>query len=121
MKELYVIVLTARPGENSRDYLEVGGAYVVAWIDASNDAEALASASRLVNEKNWVVDTVESVARRCKAEFGGDASGFQHFDQALADKEVLVFHTWPSAPQPSWDVGRTRLNVGAIGLTSRCN
>jgi hypothetical protein len=99
VKRLFVITFTARPGDNTPASLESGGAYINAWVDASTREEALDRAQRGIRDAEWIVESVEDVALLSRADYEGDHTGLQYFDQALIDKEVLVFHTWPVEPQ----------------------
>jgi hypothetical protein len=99
MKKLFVIKITARPRENTPAFREFGGAHVVAWIDAPSEHLALERAQREVRESGWMVERVDAVALLQRSDYEEDDPSVEYFDQALIDKEVLVFHAWPVEPQ----------------------
>ena len=99
MKTLFLITLVARPRENTDAFRESGGAYVNAWIDAASENQALEQAQREVRDAGWTVESVDDVALVQRTDYEEDDPSLEYFDQALLDKEVLVFHTWPVDPQ----------------------
>lgn len=94
-ERLFLITFTARPGENTEAFRQVGGAYVNAWIDAVSEAEALERAQREIRDEGWVIESIDSQAVVCRSDYEDGDPNLMYFDQALIDKEVLVFNTWP--------------------------
>jgi hypothetical protein len=99
VKKLFLVTLVARPREHTHAFREFSGAYVNAWIDAPSKDQALDRAQREVSDSGWTVETVESVAAVQRTDYQEGDPALEYFDQALTDREVVVFHTWPVNPQ----------------------
>jgi hypothetical protein len=91
---IYVRV-KAHATSSALDYPLYAEALVNGWIDRADVESAVSVARRMIAERGWYSEDVE-VARFCDWEdFPDDAK--QYFDQALTDREVLVFYTTPRA------------------------
>ena len=97
--KLYFFTYLARPKAGSENSESYGGAYVNCWIDAESDARAAECASTAISRAGWAVESLEQYSVVTRKDYADDDEGLQHFDQALIDKEVYVFHTWPPDPQ----------------------
>jgi hypothetical protein len=93
-----VITLVARPGKGAAQFDISGGAYVNAFIDASDETEATAIADREVRDAGWIPESIENTVYLCREDYEENDPNLAYFDQALIDKEVLVFHSWPNDP-----------------------
>lgn len=75
--------------------MKFGGAQVNCWV-ALPEHEALSRAGRLVEAYGWRVEAVEDSREVTRDDYPPGSSGLSHFEQALTDIEVVVFHTWPN-------------------------
>ena len=90
---MYLLRYRAKPKPDHAQVGEIGGAYINCWMDLDSMEAAKAQAMDTINEEGWTVDSLdvaEVVLRSTCDEKNGT-----YFDQALIDKTVLVFHTWP--------------------------
>lgn len=73
---------------------ECGGAYVNAWIERESADEAVAMACGIVEAEGWAITEVERVVPVTSDSMAG-RPGLKYYEQALTDKEVLVFYRYP--------------------------
>jgi len=95
MKSLFYFMFHAKPQETNPEATEHGGAYVNCWIDRPNLTEAERAARELIAQDGWVADKLDEARKVTSSYYGDNPEGRQYFDQALIDREVLVFHTYP--------------------------
>jgi hypothetical protein len=100
---MYLLRYRVLPNADHANGGEVGGAYVNGWMDLASIAEAKARAMDMIREEGWIVESLDE-ARAVDRSECDDADGAACFDQALIDKTVLMFHTWP-ASTPDIDEG----------------
>ena len=91
---LYLVRYEAKPLPESESFVLCSGAAVNVWIAASTGEQALARAAQEVQEAGWSIETFEGIGTVTRDNYGEDTSGLEHFEQALIDGIVLVFHTW---------------------------
>lgn len=72
-----------------------GGAYVSCWIEREDFVLAEAVACSLIAESGWKVIRVEETSMVDDSTYDEDDENRKYYEQALIDKEVLVFHTFP--------------------------
>ncbi|OOG52980.1 hypothetical protein [Rhodanobacter sp. C03] len=78
----------------SDNFVSYSGALVNVWVTASTEQQALATAAQEVQEGGWCIESLEAVFPVTREDYSTDAAGLEHFEQALVDDIVLVFHTW---------------------------
>ena len=96
--KLYFFTYLARPKSGSESFESYGGAYVNCWIDADSEAQAAERASTAISQAGWVVESLEHSSVVTQEDYADDDEGLHHFEQALIEKELYVFHAWPSSP-----------------------
>ena len=79
-----------------KNVFEVGGAYINCWIDATNIKIAKSIANRNIEESSWQIDNLEEGYEVTEKDYENKPEGFESYQQALLDKEVYVFHTYPA-------------------------
>ena len=99
MQFVFRITIRARPNPGSVDDDDAGGAYVNAFVNCLSETEAVEVATRLVREADWIVEGIDDVCRLSRNDIDESDPEFGYFDQAIVDREVAVFHTWPNEPQ----------------------
>ena len=87
--------ISASPVAGTEDFVKFGGAHVNCWL-ALPEREALGRAAELVEAYGWRVEAVDESREVTRDDYQPDSSGLSHFEQALTDREVVVFHTWPN-------------------------
>jgi hypothetical protein len=97
--KLYFLTYLARPKVGSESFESYDGAYINCWINAESEAQAAGHASASIARAGWVVESLEQSSIVTREDYADDNEGLQYFEQALIDKELYVFHTWPSSPQ----------------------
>lgn len=88
---MFLLKYHVRPIEDRADLEEVG-AFVNCWIERRSIEEAREVAQEAIREEGYVVVATEEEGEVLLEESG---NGRKYFEQALVDKEVLVFHTYP--------------------------
>ena len=82
----------------------------------------------MIEESSWRIDSLEDCRVVNDDDYPPDADGKEFYDQALIDKEVLVFHTWPVSSWPGTGDSRCVADVEGpwvdpnfdSGLIQRC-
>ncbi|WP_142123685.1 hypothetical protein [Pseudoxanthomonas sp. 3HH-4] len=90
--QLWVFTLEARPLPDSPDFAEAGGAFITCYLRPAFTPDPMRRAVEFVREQGWEVIAVEDEPLQIERH---DAPEAEHFDQALVDDEVYVFHQWP--------------------------
>jgi len=96
--KLYFLTYLSRPKAGSESFESYGGAYINCWIDAGSEAQAEERSSTGISQAGWLVESLEYSSVVTREAYADDDVGLQYFEQALIDKEVYVFHTWPLDP-----------------------
>lgn len=91
---MFMIRLHATPSQESPDHGQCGGAYINCWIVAGSFEEATQRAQRDVRGFGWQPESVERAVRITREECDNERAR-ELFDQAMIDKEVYEFHTYP--------------------------
>jgi hypothetical protein len=72
-----------------------GGAIVDCWIDRETALEAESVAKKMIETQGWQVRETLEVAQTSEEDFAKSAKLRQYYEQAVLDKEVVVFFTYP--------------------------
>jgi hypothetical protein len=94
-EDMHLLTILATTSPEHADHGKYGGAYVSCWIDRDNLALAEEVARSLISECGWNVIRVEETSEIDDSTYEGERECRQYYEQALIDKEVLVFHTFP--------------------------
>jgi hypothetical protein len=90
---VWFVSLSASPLPGTDDFAKFGGAQVNCWL-AMEESEALSRATELLNGYGWRVEHIEHSRETQHSEYVVGSEGLRYFEQALADGEAIVFHTW---------------------------
>ena len=90
---MYLFQFQAKPKPDSPEALRSGGSVVNCWMDMDSLETAKATAMDLIHEAGWTVVSLEEAQVVDRSDL--DETKVAYFDQALIDKTVLVFHSWP--------------------------
>jgi hypothetical protein len=91
---VWFVSVSACPEPSSEEFGKCSGAYVNCWLLSTDAETARARALQLCTEYGWRVEFIESCRRVERSDYATDSEAVKYFDQALLDKEVVVFHTW---------------------------
>ncbi len=92
---MYYFLFEATPSLRHPETNEVGGAFVNCWIVANTLADAEIVARKTICDQNWIVDEPEEAFEVTRSFYDKESSSLQYYDQAVVDKEVYVFHSFP--------------------------
>ena len=95
---MFVFTIVAITTEKHADHGKIGEAYVACWIDRETEKEAISVAHKMIVEDHWQVIRTEGSSSVTEADYDDDDEYLQFYEQALVDKEVLVFHLSPLFP-----------------------
>ena len=73
---------------------EIGGAYLVSYVNQTDDAIAIQMARDEIDEK-WRIEDFEGTKIVTRGQYDDADPNLQYFDQALIDDVVSVYHTYP--------------------------
>lgn len=96
---MYLVEVHARP-DSGQHAQEFGGAYVNCWIEASDLGDAVRCALAEIERAGWMPDEVRRAAITTRDAYTGDDDGLEYYEQALIDRVVCVFHTYPLEDEP---------------------
>ena len=90
--ELFLLMYIAHPAPGSDEFGRIGGAFVVCLMDLPSKSAAHQRAVETIEAKGWTAASLEAaeVVQRDDV----DEERKPYFDQALIDKEVIVFYPW---------------------------
>lgn len=87
--EVKFITYHVKPIEPS----DIGGAYVNCFIESNSSKRAQEIAERQITELNWQIIEMEELTVINQDTVDDDKR--EYYEQALIDKEVFVFYTYP--------------------------
>jgi|SRR5215831_1656667 hypothetical protein len=93
---MFFLQFEAKPREDNPERETVGGAFVNCWIERADLDEAAAVASKMIEEQGWSIVKASQMQPVDRAFYADGDEGLQYFEQALIDKEVLVFFAYPA-------------------------
>jgi hypothetical protein len=100
---MYLFTFLAVPTPDAKEFHEAGGAYVNCWILGDDRDRAEERASELIEEYGWDVEALEEGAIVSGADYPQDDEDRVFYEQALVEREVLVFNTWPRGDEDGGD------------------
>src|SRR5713226_4071577 len=93
---MFYFLIEAKPSPDNPEVSELGGAFVSCWIEHPTLEEAESVALKMISEARWQVVAIEERFPIDRSFYDVQSSGLQYFEQALLDKEVLVFDAYPA-------------------------
>lgn len=70
------------------------GAYINCWIMDIEFNNAKLRSQNLIKKENWNIDSIEDVSEINNGEITNKEDNFIYYEQAIIDKEVVVFYTY---------------------------
>lgn len=92
---MYYVCITVRTHQTHAEHARIDQAYVGCWMDRENEEEAVEDAKTMIVEEPWVIEEVESVSEVTADDYVDDPENLDYYEQALEDKNVLVFNVCP--------------------------
>ena len=92
---MYLFTFLAVPTPDAKEFEEAGGAYVNCWILNDDREAAEGRATDLIEEYGWAVEALEEGAIVSGEDYPPGEEDREFYEQALIEREVLVFNTWP--------------------------
>ncbi len=83
------------PCEKNPRKNEIGGAYVVSYVNHTDAKIAVQMATIDEIDDSWAIQDFEGIKEIERNQYKEDDPNLQYFDQALVDSVVSVFHTYP--------------------------
>ena len=94
--EIYFFIFHVQPRPDPEDADNVGGAYVNCWIKADSITGAQQIARQKIDDLKWHILEKDNAFELPPGHYSPDSDGFEFYQQALIDKFVLRFHTYPA-------------------------
>lgn len=91
---MFFMIYSAHPNDGSEERSKYGGAAVACWINVDNPDLARAKAQQMIREEGWTVDGLEEEYPITR-EMAETSEGLEYYEQALIDRQVIVFFTYP--------------------------
>ena len=88
------MIFDAVPRPNARTSPNAACANVGCWIDRPTLEEAIAVARSMIANEGWIVGDLKEAQVVNESDYPASAPGRSYFQQALIDKEVIVFCTY---------------------------
>lgn len=79
----------------SEKFLLIAGAYVSCWIQADSIKKASKMEKDKIEFEKWEVLEIDEAYEINGQDYKTNANGLEFYEQAMIDKWVLVFHTYP--------------------------
>lgn len=95
-KKMFLITYHIKPKPLNPEFNKIGGAYVNCYIEADNFEEADLIARGEVENNNWDIYEYDSSKIVTQKDYIDNDENREYFEQALIDKEVFVFFTYPN-------------------------
>ena len=92
--KMYYLIYQGRPNEDHPDK-SIAGGMIGCWIETVSISKADKIARELIKEQNWDVVKKDQFKTVKPNSVDTDSEHYQYYEQALIDKEVLVFYTYP--------------------------
>lgn len=96
--KMFYLIYEGRPNKNYHDK-SIAGGQIGCWIETTNITKADKIARDLIKEHNWDIIKKDRFKTIKPDSVDKDSEHYQYYDQALIDKEVLVFYTYPKTKQ----------------------
>ncbi len=94
--KMYFFVFHVQPRSDLENVNNIGEAYVSCWIEANSIIKAEKISMRKISDLKWDILEKEEAFEIASDHYAPDSDGFEFYQQALIDKCVLRFHTYPA-------------------------
>jgi len=91
---IFLFEFKAKPDPSNPKNKTSAGAFVNCWISRKTKSQAETVARRMIQKQGWTI--VEFIRGRRITRKSQRPAGMKYYEQALIDREVLIFHIWPA-------------------------
>ena len=91
---MFLLTYHGRPNKKYKGG-PIGGAYINCYVKTTNIVKADKIATTEIKKLNWDIVEKTETKKVTKSSFDKGSDGLEYYEQALIDKEVFVFHTYP--------------------------
>lgn len=91
---MFYLIYEGRPDKDYHDKTIAGG-HIGCWIETTDIKNADKIARDLIKKQNWDILKKDKFKTIKPNSIAKDSEHYQYYEQALTDKEVLVFYTYP--------------------------
>ena len=92
---MYYVCITACTQPSHEEHARIDQAFIGCWIDQENEDDAVEAAKAMILEDPWVIEKVESADLVTADDYEDDPENLAYYEQALVDKNVIVFNVCP--------------------------
>src|SRR4051812_12509796 len=92
--KMFYLIYEGRPNKDYHDK-SVAGGLIGCWIETTSIKEAAKIARHLIKEQHWDIIKKDEFKTVQSNSIEKDSEHYKYYEQALTDKEVLVFYTYP--------------------------
>ncbi|PSR54089.1 hypothetical protein AHMF7605_11435 [Adhaeribacter arboris] len=92
---MFLLIYHGKPQSQTGDLEDVGGAYIKCWIESENFDQADTTAQQEIEGMGWNVLELDEAFTITREDYSEDLNELEYYEQALIDKEVFLFHTYP--------------------------
>lgn len=109
---MYYVCITVRTHHSHLEHARIDQAFVGCWMDRETEEQAVDDAKMMILEEPWVIEEVDSVSEVTADDYVDDPEDLAHYEQALEDKNVLVFNVCPRFTTyfVQFDIAQDKLN-----------
>jgi len=94
--KIYFALYHVKPLPSAENTANIGGAYISCWIETTSLTKAHKIArDEIIRLAKWEIVEMDEAYEIKEEYYTEDSSGLEFYKQALIDKWVLVFHTYP--------------------------
>jgi hypothetical protein len=98
---MFFIQFDATPRRDARTAPRAAGGVVTCWIERPTLDEAIRVARAGIEAEGWIVGEHDEAYEVDETTYPPGHDGREYFEQALIDKEVFVFDTFPEVDEES--------------------
>lgn len=92
---MFLLTYHAKPNKTFVDYNIIGGAWVNCWIESKTSEEAQKIARKEIEDYDWYVEKLDEIIIVDESFYSENDDKKEYFEQAIIDKIVLLFHSYP--------------------------
>jgi hypothetical protein len=93
---MFLVQFEATPRRDAAAPPDAAGAFVSCWIERQTREEAIEVARAAIEAEGWIVGEPDEAYSVDADTYPPGKDGREYFEQALIDKEVLVYHCYPA-------------------------
>lgn len=92
---MYYVCITVRTHHSHLEHARIDQAFVGCWMDRETEEQAIEDAKAMIVEEPWEIEEIDPVSEVTAADYADEPENLAYYEQALEDKNVLVFNVCP--------------------------